>query len=152
MNQKIHPKEYLDIDIHNMEVSMSHWGNERGIQSLAETVDMATIDANDVDFENRIFNILLNLSKENSKIEKIIFYNDFTYLIISNVRTFAPENFLKRSIQITHKKANRKILINEITTQEFEEIEEGKKTLPAEWTENQDLTNKFETYRSLFLT
>ncbi len=130
------------ISIENMPTSMEHWCGDRSFIDLAEEFELGLIRSS---LEADIVDILLKLLGKDKRIVDISFFEGDKLLLVSNIRNFNPDNFLKRSIKMDFSKYNRTFEIFEIHEDEKE------RALPEDWKPVLDLTNKLNKYQQLFL-
>lgn len=159
INEKV-TDNVLELTIENLEVSADHWHSVKNILKIASALEeISRLDFTSNAFEIATMDFLLNLVKTNRRIKQIkcLRYNgsnnEFLILLESEIPTFKPENFFKRSINYYFKKQNKTFLILDLTSEEFKQLNNNdiiNKHL-SDWNFEDNITNKLNKYIQLFI-
>lgn len=152
LTDKLTQTDY-NIQIQNLEVSDNHWRSTTNIARLVAELELVVIK--DKGFEGIDFiSWLLELNQQNPRIEEINFFTDPAFphtlicVCVSDLPTFKAQSFLERHISIGFKKSKLVLLIVDVTLKEWYN---QSLTLPRQWRYLDQMSNKYDKYKRLFL-
>lgn len=145
VNSKIEKTAY-EIDIKNIDLATGHWGSEKKIVEFLDTVENFTYDKETLN-KNLILHAL-KFMKGNLRVKDVKFFripeeNKIVLLAVSNVSKFKEFEPFSREMTISFKKDKFAFSIVELLTEEYDEVKEGKRTLPESWKIDDALTDRF---------
>ena len=145
LNKEVEKPDFT-LKIKNIEVSRDHWGSEREILNFCQKIEnVVHLNAGEALGRNELFSLYIDLFKANPRMQAVRFFGNKD-ILVSDIRTFEPENYLKRGIEMYFPKYDLKWELFEITSKEVEE-----KVFPEDWKEDDVLTKQFDRYKQLFI-
>ena len=140
-----------------MEIAPEHWESEKNIKDIADSLEMILIECKAIEekqikeIQNKILNLILSTVKYMPRIINVEFFEGNKYIFVSDIRTFHPENFLKRKIEFIFPKYETIFSFYEITREERDRMEQtGIDSELKEWVSIPAMNRKFEICQNTF--